>query len=132
VILLGMMLFSMFLLSGCVEENNKEETNNDQDYENKILGTWIRNETYENFTFIIVYKFFSNQSFFSGVRDEGVDFYNVSVWGDYIIDSEEVQFIVGGDTSSSSTHKYFLSPEEDLLLLYYEDGINYDVLEKET
>lgn len=138
VFMLGLMLFSMLLLSGCVEEkeeNNEDETNEetiDQDYENMILGIWVRNETYNNFTYIIVYKFFSNQSFFSGVKDEGIEFYNVSIWGNYIIDGEEIQFIVGGDTPPSSTHKYLISSEGDLLLLYYEDGINYDVLRKET
>jgi len=105
-----------------------------------ILGNWARNETFENFTYIIVYKFFSNQSFFSGLKDEGSESYNVSIWGNYSIDSEEIhysidseeiQFNVGGDTPSSSTHKYLISPEGDLLLLYYEDGINYDVLKKE-
>jgi hypothetical protein len=126
------MLFSMLLLSGCVEENNEDETTNNQDYENMILGSWIKIETYENFTFIIVYEFFSNQSFFSGVKDEGVESYNVSVWGNYNIDSETIQFIAGGDASSSSTRNYLISPEGDLLLLYYEDGINYDVLEKVT
>jgi len=138
VFMLGLMLFSMLLLSGCVEEkeeNNEDETNEetiDQDYENMILGIWVRNETYDNFTYIMVYKFFSNQSFFSGVKDEGIESYNVSIWGNYSIDSEEIQFIVGGNTPSSSTHKYLISSEGDLLLLYYEDGINYDVLRKET
>ena len=137
VFMLGLMLCSMLLLSGCVEEkeeNNEDETNEetiDQDYENMILGNWARNETFENFTYIIVYKFFSNQSFFSGLKDEGIESYNVSIWGNYSIDSEEIQFNVGGDTPSSSTHKYLISPEGDLLLLYYEDGIDYDVLRKE-
>ncbi len=127
----------MLLFSGCVEEKeekNEDETNEDiidQDYENMILGNWVRNETFENFTYFIVYKFFSNQSFFSGLKDEGIESYNVSIWGNYIIDGEEIQFNVEGDTSSSSTNKYLISPEGDLLLLYYEDGINYDVLKKE-
>ncbi len=137
VFILGLILFSMLLFSGCVEEkeeNNEDETNEetiDQDYENMILGNWARNETFENFTYIIVYNFFSNQSFFSGLKDEGIESYNVSIWGNYSIDSEEIQFNVGGDAPSSSTHKYLISPEGDLLLLYYEDGINYDVLRKE-
>jgi len=137
VLLLGLTLFSMLLLSGCIEEkeeNNEDETNEeniDQDFENMILGTWVRNETFDNFTYIIEYKFFSNQSFFSGLKDEGIESYNVSIWGIYSIDSEEIQLIVGGDTPSSSTIKYLISPDGDLLLLYYEDGINYDVLRKE-
>ena len=131
----GFILFSILFLSGCVEEKIDGDTNGeniDQDYENIILGTWARNETFENFTYIIEYKFFSNQSFFSGLKDEGIESYNVSIWGIYSIDSEEIQLIVGGDTPSSSTIKYLISPDGDLLLLYYEDGINYDVLRKET
>ena len=87
VFILGLILFSMLLFSWCVEEkeeNNEDETNEetiDQDYENMILGNWARNETFENFTYIIVYKFFSNQSFFSGLKDEGIESYNVSIWG---------------------------------------------------
>jgi len=129
------MLFSILFLSGCVEEKIDGDTNGeniDQDYENIILGTWAGNETFENFTYIIEYKFFSNQSFFSGLKDEGIESYNVSIWGNYSIDSEEIQFIVSGDTPSTSVHKYLISLEEDLLLLYYEDGINYDVLRKEA
>ena len=137
VFMLGLMLFSMLLLSGCVEEkeeNNEDETNEeniDQDYENMILGIWIMNETYNNFTYITVYKFFSNQSFFSGVKDEGNESYTNSIWGNYSINSEEIQFIVGGDTPSSSPQKYLISSEEGLLLLYYEDGISYDLLRRE-
>ena len=136
-IIYAIMIFLSIVLSGCVEEkeeNNEDETNEetiDQDYENMILGNWVRNETFENFTYIIVYKFFSNQSFFSGLKDEGIGSYNVSIWGNYSINSEEIQFNVVGDTPSSSTHKYLIAPEGDLLLLYYEDGINYDVLRKE-
>ena len=101
-----------------------------QDFQKIILGTWERNETFENFTYFIEYKFFSNNSFFSGLKDEGVDFYNVSVWGNYSISSEFIEFNVGGEFPSSSTHKYLISAEEDLLLIYYEDGVNYQVLKK--
>jgi hypothetical protein len=137
-VIYAIMIFLSIVLSGCIEEkeeNNEDETNEetiDQDYENMILGIWVRNETYGNFTYIMAYNFFSNQSFFSGVKDESIESYNVSIWGNYSIDSEEIQFIVGGDIPSSSTHKYLISSEGDLLLLYYEDGINYDVLRKET
>ena len=137
VFILGFLVFSILFLSGCIEE--KEENNNetngenpDQDFKNIILGTWARNETFENFTYIIEYKFFSNQSFFSGLKDEGTESYNSTIWGNYSIDSEEITFNVSGDYPSISIHKYLISPEEDLLLLYYEDGINYHVLRKEN
>lgn len=133
-ILLGLLLFSSLIFGGCIEEKNENETDTkkiDDNYVNLILGTWVRNETFENFTYIIEYKFFSNNSFFSGVKDEGNDNYNVSIWGTFNIDIEEIQLIVGGDTPSESVHKYFISPEGDSLLLYYEDGINYDILSKE-
>ena len=42
---------------------------------------------------------------------------------------EELKLFVDRE---ESTHKYLISLEGDLLLLYYEDGINYDVLRKET
>ena len=135
IILLFLILSSYLLLYGCIDEQNEDETEDeiiDENYLNLILGTWVGRETFENFTYIIEYKFFSNNSFFSGVKDEGNDNYNVSIWGTYNIDMEEIKLIVGGEIQSESTHKYIISPEKNRLLLYYEDGINYDIYFKET
>lgn len=118
------------MISGCVEDNNDD--NNIQDYKNLILGNWTRNETFENFTYIIDYAFYSNQSFFSGIKDEGKESYNITIWGNYTIDKENIEFIVGGEYSSTSTHKYSISSDEDLLLLYYENDTNFDVLKRKN
>lgn len=132
--MIAIIMVFFILLCGCIEEekNNTDDNNGNNedtipDYEKNILGTWSENETFENFTYIIEYKFFSNNSFFSGLMDEGVDFYNVTIWGSYNITSEVIQLTVDGETSDN---KYLISEDGDFLLLYYEDGINYDVFRK--
>jgi hypothetical protein len=117
------------MTSGCVEDNNDD--NNIQDYENLILGSWTRNETFENFTYIIDYDFYSNNSFFSGIKDEGEDSYNITIWGSYSIDDNYIEFIVDGENPSTSSNKYSISSDEDLLILYYDDT-NFDVLKRKN
>jgi hypothetical protein len=97
-----------------------------------ILGSWTRNETFGNFSYIIDYTFYSNKSFFSGIKEVGEDTYNITIRGNYNIDNENIQFITDGKNPSNSTQKYSISNEEDLLLLYYEDEINYDVLRRKN
>ena len=135
-IIFSIILVITLMLSGCTEEKeviNDDKTNDDPvdfDYENIILGTWYKNQSLGNITFIIEYKFFSNQSFFSGIRKEESAIYNESVWGDYVINNETIKFIVGGEIPSESTLKYLLSPEGEFLLLYFENEIDYDVLKR--
>ena len=124
-----LILFSLVMTSGCIEENN--EDNNIQDYESLILGSWTRNETFENFTYIIDYDFYANHSFFSGIKDEGVDSYNITIWGNYSVDENYIEFIVYGENPSTSSNKYSILSDEDLLLLYYDDT-NFDVLKRKN
>jgi len=133
-IIFGIFLFSLIIISGCIEDsnNNENKDNNNKYYENLILGTWTRNETFENFTYIIDYIFYSNQSFFSGLKQVDQDSYNITIWGTYIIDDENIQLIVNGDIPSNSSHKYSINPEDDFFILYYEDGVNFDVLRRKN
>ncbi len=137
VAIISFIIICLIFLTGCFEEENEENKENDNElngdniepyYENMIIGTWVGNQSFENFTYIIEYRFYSNNSFFSGIKEEGVESYNDTIMGNYTIDSEEIQFTVEGD---NVTYKYLLSPEGDLLLLYYENGIDYDLLRKE-
>ena len=63
VIFIILVIFLSIVISGCLEEkkDNIEDTNNDdnsnQNYQEMILGTWTKNETVENLTYKIVYKF---------------------------------------------------------------------------
>ena len=137
VIFIILVIFLSIVISGCLEEkkDNIEDTNNDdnsnQNYQEMILGTWTKNETVENLTYKIVYKFFSNYSFFSGIIYENMESYNVSIWGTYNIDNESLYFSVNEDTSSEVANKYFIYEDGNIMLLYYEDEINFDVLYKE-
>jgi hypothetical protein len=131
IILLSIIVSSLLLLSGCLEEKNENETNDkniDENFNTLILGTWVGEEKFENFTYIIEYNFFSNNSFFSGLKDQGNDNFNVSIWGTYEINVEEIKLTVGGE---ESTHKYLIFPDKNKLLFYYEDGINFYELFKE-
>ena len=123
-------LFSFFY--GCIESNidTDDDKNVEYNYETKILGSWTKNDTFDNFTYVIKYDFFANNSFISGVLNDDLITYNISIWGYYIVENETLKFIVNGDNPSESTHKISISEDEDFLLIYYEDEIDFDVYKK--
>ena len=137
VIIIFLVIFQSIAISGCLEEKKDNieditnEDNSNQNYQEMILGTWNKIETVENITYKTVYKFFSNYSFFSGIIYENMETYNVSIWGTYNIDNESLYFSVNEDTSSEVANKYFIYEDGNIMLLYYEDEINFDVLYKE-
>jgi len=111
-IVYAIMIFLSIVLSGCLENSN----NNDE------VG---------NYTYKIVYEFFSNSSFFSGPWDTTSESYNTSLWGTYSISNERLYLNVGGVFPSTSIHKYSFTDDGKSLILYYEDEVNFDVLTKE-
>jgi hypothetical protein len=121
----------LILLLGCID-SEIENKDPDPELKNNIIGLWAKNEPFENFTYKITYEFYPNMSFFSGILNEDLTSYNISIWGKYIIDNETLKFIVDGDNPSNSTHKYFISNDSNNLLIYYEDEVNYDVYLKEN
>jgi hypothetical protein len=123
------MILISILLIGCVDSNidNEKQDDLNLDYKSKIVGTWRKNDTFDNFTYKIQYKFNNNNDFISGVLNDDLITYNVSINGTYEIDNETLKFIVNDDDLIISTHKYIISDDNDFLLIYYEDEINYDV-----
>jgi len=119
-------------LSGCVENsnNNDDETSNLK-FEETILGTWTKIEIEGNYTYKIVYRFFSNSSFFSGLWDASSESYNMSLWGTYSISNERLYLNVEDVFPSNSVHKYSFTDDGKSFIFYYEDEVNFDVLTKE-
>ena len=128
ILLIIMILFiSQFI--GCLESNTDDNNQIDlnHDYKSEIVGTWRKNDTFDNFTYKIQYEFFDNNEFISGVLNDDLTTYNVSINGSYEIDNETIKFIVYGENPSITVLKYLISEDNNYLLIYYEDEINYDV-----
>jgi hypothetical protein len=127
ILLFIFLIFNIF--SGCIDSEieNDDEIDEEYDYKTEILGSWTKNDTFDNFTYVIKYEFFTNNSFISGVLNDDLSTYNISIWGSYIIDNETLKFFVNGDNPSTSTHKISISEDENFLLIYYEDEIDFDV-----
>ena len=130
--ILILMIFIILISSifiGCMDSNENEKNDDDLniDYKSKIVGTWRKNDTFDNFTYKIQYEFYNNNSFISGVLNDDLITYNISINGTFEINNETLKFIVNEDDTMISTHKYLISEDNDYLLIYYEDEINYDV-----
>jgi len=131
-IVYAIMIFLSIVLSGCLENsNNNDDEASNLKFEETILGTWTKIEIVGNYTYKIVYEFFSNSSFFSGPWDTTSESYNTSLWGTYSISNERLYLNVGGVFPSTSIHKYSFTDDGKSLILYYEDEVNFDVLTKE-
>jgi hypothetical protein len=130
IIILLFISFILILFQGCIntEVEKEKENGNNNDYKDKILGTWTKNDTYNNKTYVIRYEFYSNNSFISGVLNDDLKTYNISIKGTYIINNETLKFIVNGENPSNSTNKYIITSNN--LLIYHEDGVNFDVYKK--
>ena len=126
------MIFLSLVLSGCLENSNSnDDKTSNLTFEETILGTWTKIEIAGNYTYKIVYRFFSNSSFFSGLLDANSDSNSMSLWGTYSISNERLYLNVGGATPSNSNLKYSFTNDGNSFILYYEDGINFDVLTRE-
>ena len=128
-ILMIILILISSLLIGCMDSNIDKENQDDlnHDFKSKIIGTWRTNDTFDNFTYKIQYEFYNNNEFISGVLNDDLITYNISINGTYEIDDETLKFIVNNDDPIISNHKYILSDDNNFLLIYYEDEINYDV-----
>ncbi len=125
-VLLGLpILIISISLSGCLNDG-EEQSSEDE----RLYGVWYNEETIEDVTYRFVYEFFTNSSFFSGVWDSSFGGYTISIWGTFKIKNENLYFNVKEQNPSESVHKYSISDNGNTLNLYYEDGINFDILTK--
>ena len=107
-------------LSGCLENPNKnDDVNSNLKFEEIILGNWTKIEQVGNYTYKIVYKFFSNLSFFSGIWESNSETYDMSLWGIYSINDEKLYLNVEEMYPSNSVHKYYFSDKGESLIFYY-------------
>lgn len=120
-----MIILIFITLSGCTD--NTSINNNSKN----IIGKWYKEIKFENITYKVIYKFFSNSSFFSGVWDSNSSSYSSSVNGIYELKNEKIILNVTGENPSVSTLKYSISEDNNNLILYYEDEENYDVYIRE-
>jgi hypothetical protein len=120
---------SCLFLCGCTEQKTPDTS--DQDEHDAIIGTWIMNEAYSNITYRITYAFYANHSFFSGVQNTSstTDTYEISIWGTFSISNDNIT-LTTTNPDASSTLQFIISEDNQSLLLYHEDQINFDVFNR--
>lgn len=110
---------------GCI---NKDDTSSDSEddsfsfdpYE-KILGVWMSQGDEDGRTYVIVYEFFSNSSYFTGVFDMNTSSYMYSLWGMYDLDNETIFFYGASGTNITSSLDYAFSTDYKKIVLYFSD-----------
>ncbi len=110
-------------LNGCVENDEPKETKDDISTisnQEKILGIWSNAGGLGNVTYAIVYEFFSNSSFFTGLWNSNSSSYDGSIWGNYELDDEKIFFNITKGNSLNSVLKYLFSEDSNNLTLFYE------------
>lgn len=106
------------------------ENSSNQTIDTQLLGTWSMTEDLTNGSFKIVYTFYSNFSFFTGVQNLSSKIYDFSLWGSYSLSDSRIKLSVI-EQNSTSNLKYAISEDGNTLLLYYEDDITFDTLFRE-
>jgi hypothetical protein len=114
------MIVISLIFSGCTATNS----------DTQLLGTWSMSEDIENSPYKIVYTFYSNSSFFTGVKNMSSNIFDLGLWGTYSLSDERIKFMVE-EQNSTSDLKYLISDDGKTLTLFYEDDVNYDILSKE-
>ena len=116
-------VFVSVLLVGCTSSTNNG-------YDDQLIGTWSMIGELENYTFKDFYVFYSNSSFFSNYQDVSSQIYGDGLWGTYSVSGSHITLTIQNPYSSSDL-KYSISEDGNTLLLYHENGTDYDVLTKE-
>jgi hypothetical protein len=124
------LLVALLFLSGCTEKTGSN-SEDDSIAKMNILGTWsMTDDTYNTTSFKIIYSFYENNSFFTGVKNLTSNSFEIKLWGTYSLYDSRMILTVP-EQNSTSDLKYSLSDKGDTLLLYYEDETNFDMLTKE-
>ena len=79
-VLLSIVAIAAFLC-GCT--GTKDDNSSEGSVNTELLGTWSMIEEAENSSLKIIYTFYSNFSFFSGVQNMSSKLYDFSLWGSY-------------------------------------------------
>ncbi len=109
---------------GCTDDSSESFI------DTQLLGTWSMKEDVNNSSFKIVYIFYSNFSFFTGVQNASSKIYDFNLWGLYSLSNSRIKLIVF-EQNSTSNLKYSISDGGNTLTLYYEDDINFDLLTRD-
>lgn len=128
-ITISSLIVFLSVFSGCTttQEENSDDTNNES-YD--LTGTWSMIDTIESTSFKIVYSFYDNSSFFTGVQNITTNQYELSLWGNYSVSNSRITMTVPNQNSTSSL-KYEFGEDGNKILLYYEDETNFDILTRE-
>ena len=126
-VILSIVAIAAFLC-GCT--GTKDDNSSEGSVNTELLGTWSMIEEAENSSLKIIYTFYSNFSFFSGVQNMSSKLYDFSLWGSYSLSDSRINLIVS-EQNLTSNLKYTVSDDGNNLSLYYEDDINFDILTRE-
>lgn len=117
----------MIILTGCLESNNDNNTENliKQTNQEKILGSWSNTGKIENVTVKIIYNFYSNSSYFTGAIIENTSDYLYNIWGIYELNIDTIFFNSTYANVSNTALKYGFSEDYYKLIIYYDGYQNY-------
>lgn len=121
-----LLIFLVNIFIGCIQDTSSKT------FEEKILGEWYREDITNDITYKFVYRFYSNNSFYSGVWREDTNNFISGIWGIYSISDDKLTFITTGQVESTSTHKISFNEDGNSFLLYLEDESDFDVLYREN
>lgn len=76
-------------------------------------------------SYAIVYDFFSNSSFFTGLYDFNSSSYLNNRWGIYEINNTTIFFNQTGEAKSNTSMTYYFSKDFNTLALRYGESGNY-------
>lgn len=116
-------VFVSVLLVGCTSSTNNG-------YDDQLIGNWSMIDEVGNFSYRIIYEFNSNLTFFTGVQNLSSQMYEYSLQGTYSVSDSYINLTVQNPYSTSDL-KFSISEDGQTLMLYYENGTDYDVLTKE-
>ena len=118
-------LFLILVSVGCVDNSDTTDSQKDSpssfDPYEKIVGVWMSQGSNDNKTFAIIYDFFSNLSFFTGLFDVNTSSYVSSQWGMYELDNETVFFYGADGNNITSSLNYSFSTDFNTLVLFFDD-----------
>lgn len=126
-----MLIFSVLTSVGCFDNSSNtkiDDSNSINPYE-KIFGLWFEQDNQNNKTYLIVYDFLSNLSYFSGIYNINSSEYVYKQWGIYEMNNKTLFFNETGSSKISTLCNYSFSEDFKNLVLYFNDN-QYFILTK--